>query len=68
VSVHPLPNPHADDYVLVEAGGVLFLVDIYSPGTGGTIPPELVEAVAGLGLDVTTAAGGHGASEPWPSS
>ena len=68
VHVHAFPNPHADDYMLVEAGGVLFLVDIYSPGTGGTVPPELVEAVNGLGLEVTTVAGGHGASEPWPAS
>jgi glyoxylase-like metal-dependent hydrolase (beta-lactamase superfamily II) len=68
VTVRAFPNPHADDYVVVEAGGVLFLVDIYSPGTGGTPPPELVEAIDGLGLEVTTVAGGHGASEPWPSS
>jgi glyoxylase-like metal-dependent hydrolase (beta-lactamase superfamily II) len=68
VNVVGFPNPHADDYVLVEAGGVLFTVDIYSPGTGGAPSPELVEAVNGLGLAVTTVAGGHGASEPWPSS
>ena len=40
VNVVGFPNPHADDYVLVEAGGVLFTVDIYSPGTGGTVAPE----------------------------
>jgi glyoxylase-like metal-dependent hydrolase (beta-lactamase superfamily II) len=68
VAVHPLPNPHADDYLLVEAGGVLFLVDIYSPGTGGTLSPELIEAIEALGLGITTVAGGHGASEPWPTS
>jgi glyoxylase-like metal-dependent hydrolase (beta-lactamase superfamily II) len=68
VTVRAFPNPHADDYVVVEAGGVLFLVDIYSPGTGGTPPPELVEGINGLGLEIKTVAGGHGASEPWPSS
>ena len=67
VNVVAFPNPHADDYVLVEAGGVLFIVDIYSPGTGQPLAPELVEAVNGLGLEVTTVAGGHGASEPWPA-
>ena len=66
VHVVAFPNPHADDYVVVEAGGVLFLVDIYNPGTGAPIAPELLEAINGLGLDITTVAGGHGASEPWP--
>ena len=66
VHVVAFPNPHADDYVVVEAGGVLFLVDIYNPGTGAPIAPELLEAIDGLGLDITTVAGGHGASEPWP--
>jgi glyoxylase-like metal-dependent hydrolase (beta-lactamase superfamily II) len=68
VNVRAFPDPHADDYVVVEAGGVLFLVDIYSPGTGGAPSPELVERINGLGLEITTVAGGHGASEPWPSS
>ena len=66
VHVVAFPNQHADDYVVVEAGGVLFLVDIYNPGTGAPIAPELLEAIDGLGLDITTVAGGHGASEPWP--
>jgi glyoxylase-like metal-dependent hydrolase (beta-lactamase superfamily II) len=69
VSAHPFPNPHAEDYLLVEAGGVLFVVDIFNPGIGAGPPaPGLVEAVEAAGLEVTTVAGGHGTSEPWPAS
>ena len=69
VSVLPFPNPHADDYLLVEAGGVLFVVDIFNPGFGfGPPAPDLVAAVEAAGLEVFTVAGGHGASEPWPTS
>ena len=66
VHVVAFPNQHADDYLVVEAGGVLFLVDIYNPGFGVPIARSCKATIDGLGLDITTVAGGHGASEPWP--
>ena len=37
-----------------------------SSGRVGGVERSVFEAINGLGLDITTVAGGHGASEPWP--
>ena len=66
VTVYPFPNEHAEDYVLVEAGGVLFVVDIYNPGLGfGAPPPALFDWVESQGVAVDQLAGGHGGVDRW---
>jgi glyoxylase-like metal-dependent hydrolase (beta-lactamase superfamily II) len=66
VTVYPFPNPHAEDMVLIEAGGALWVVDIYTPGLGAGSPPEaLVDFVTEQGIEVTQLVGGHGATDAW---
>jgi len=67
VTVYSFPNPHAADYLLVEASGALWVVDIYNPGLGfGAPPPELFEFVASQDLEVFQLVGGHGGTDSWP--
>ncbi len=67
VVVIPVENSHADDLVMtyVPAAGVLFISDIYNPGTPGQLfptgPAELLASIASHGISVSTIAGGHGA-------
>lgn len=65
VTVYPFPNPHAEDYVLVDGGGTLWTVDIFSPGTGAPLPEGIADFVDTLGLDVSQVAGGHGGTATW---
>ena len=64
VTVYAFGNPHAEDFVLVESGGALFVVDIFSPGFG-PLPPVLFDFVESQGIEVDQVVGGHGATEPW---
>lgn len=65
VEVHPLPNDHAADMVMiyVPAAGVVFVSDVYNPipgappGPGGQAVRTAIEAA---GIDVSSIAGGHG--------
>lgn len=67
VTVHAFPNPHAEDYVLVESSGALWVVDIYNPGLGfGAPPPELFDWVDANGIEVFQVIGGHGGTDMWP--
>ncbi|HEX9926219.1 MAG TPA: MBL fold metallo-hydrolase [Anaerolineae bacterium] len=69
VEVYPLDQTHAEDAVLIyvadEDGGVVFISDLYSPapgadpGAGGML---IHDAITSLGLEVSTIAGGHGAT------
>jgi len=66
VTVHAFPNPHAEDYVLVETGGALWVVDIYNPGLGfGAPPPAVFDWVEAQGLEITQVIGGHGGIDAW---
>ncbi len=63
VGVYPIDTSHSEDLVMVEAGGVVFVVDIYSPFPGAPLPPvarTIHALITDLGLDVHTIAGGHG--------
>ncbi len=64
VGIYPLGNEHAEDLLLVEAGGVAFVVDIYNPFPGAaSLPPEarlIYDRIIELGLNVGAIAGGHG--------
>jgi glyoxylase-like metal-dependent hydrolase (beta-lactamase superfamily II) len=67
VEVYPIPNTHAEDMVIVYVpdGGVVFLSDLYSPAPGGDPGAGgmlLHDTINNLGLNVTTIAGGHGAT------
>jgi glyoxylase-like metal-dependent hydrolase (beta-lactamase superfamily II) len=65
VTVYAFPNPHADDYLLVDAAGALWVVDIFSPGTGAPFPEFLADFVDNAGLDISHVVGGHGGSATW---
>ena len=43
VTAYPFGNPHAEDYVLVDAAGALWVVDILSPQTGAPFPQFLAD-------------------------
>ncbi len=64
VGIYSLGNQHAEDLVLVEAGGIVFVVDIYNPFPGApSLPPEaqlIYDRIIELGLTVSAIAGGHG--------
>ncbi|MGI9303350.1 MAG: hypothetical protein ACR2RB_11675 [Gammaproteobacteria bacterium] len=63
VSIYTFDD-HAQDMVIVEAGGVVFVVDSYSPNPAATaLSPgglALHQRILDLGLDVQSIAGGHG--------
>lgn len=66
VSIYTIESEHASDLVLVEAGGVLFVVDIYNPGL--PLTPEadpILPRVTELGLEIDLVAGGHGGTIGW---
>ena len=68
VGVHSFDVGHAEDYVLVDAGGVLWVVDIYQPIPGvpvGDIGLAIRDRVEELGLDIDLIAGGHAAVISW---
>ena len=64
VSVYPIAGGHAEDLVIVEAGGIVFVVDLYTPFPGApALPPGglvLADRIEELGLEVEAIAGGHG--------
>lgn len=66
VSVAPIVNTHAADAVIVNGGGVVFVVDLYSPFPGATqLPPGaqlLQQRIVELGWQPVAIAGGHGGS------
>ena len=64
VTVYAFGNPHAEDFVLVESGGALFVVDIFSPGFGPP-PPVLFDFVESQGIEVVQVVGGHGSTDLW---
>jgi len=66
IGVHTLESEHAADLVLVDAGGVLFVVDIFNPGL--PVTPEadpILPRVLDLGLAIDLVAGGHGGVITW---
>ena len=66
VGIHTIESEHASDLVLVEVGGVLFVVDIYNPGL--PLTPEadpIIPRVLELGLEIDTIAGGHAGTISW---
>lgn len=69
VSVASIPNQHALDLVIVNAGGVVFVVDIYSPfPEAAQLPPaaqHLQNRILELGWQPVAIAGGHGESIPY---
>ncbi len=68
VNVYPLNNDHAEDMVVIEAGGVLFVADIYTPIPNAPLPPEaeiIHDLITELGLQVDTIAGAHGQTIPF---
>ena len=65
VGVHTITNDHATDTVLVDAGGVLFVNDLYSPGFPSPDAEVVLRRVLQLGLSIDTVAGGHGGTIPW---
>ena len=66
VGVHTIESDHSSDLMIVEAGGVLFVVDIFSPGLpAGPDAAPIVPRVLELGLTIDTVAGGHGGTIPW---
>lgn len=68
IGAHSLAVGHAQDYVLVDVGGVLWVVDIYQPAPGAPVPPEgllIRDRVVELGLDIDVIAGGHAATISW---
>lgn len=69
VGIYPMSTPHAADLVIVEAGGVVFVVDIYSPFPGATQLPAgarlLQDRIVELGLQPEIIAGGHGGTIPY---
>jgi glyoxylase-like metal-dependent hydrolase (beta-lactamase superfamily II) len=68
VEVYPIENSHAEDMVItyVPGAGVVFVADLYSPDpNASSLPPaaQLIhDRITELDLDVSTIAGGHGAS------
>ncbi len=67
VRAFPYEQTHSVDSVLVEAGGVIFVVDTYSPGNAPApdVGRAIVEAVEAQGLTPSFIAGGHGTFITW---
>lgn len=66
VGIHTIETKHAADMVLVEAGGVLFVVDLFNPGLPPTPDADpILPRVLELGLDIDLVAGGHGGVITW---
>lgn len=68
IEIWDAENGHAADLVLpyLPAQGILFSVDVYSPGAAGfpVFAAQLRDDIDRLGLDVRLIAGGHGATGP----
>jgi hypothetical protein len=61
VQLFNFANSHADDLLFTRAGGVGFVVDVYSPGNGaGALSAEFRDAIEDAGLDDGVFVGGHG--------
>ncbi len=68
VRAFPYEQSHSADSVIVAAGGVIFVVDTYSPGPGpvpAAVGLAIVKAVEAQGLTPLFIAGGHGSFIPW---
>jgi glyoxylase-like metal-dependent hydrolase (beta-lactamase superfamily II) len=68
VTAYSFNTVHAKDMLMFYVGGakLVFSSDLYNPGQGGigNGPKELYTAIQARALDVTTVAGGHGATGP----
>ena len=56
-------QPHSEDLLLVVAGGVAIIVDLYNPAPGVPAPAAaqtIMDTIVDRGLDVDIIAGGHG--------
>ena len=73
IELHRIKNDHAEDMLVVYLPELklLFNTDLFSPGQfgPGPLPPvskllarQLYDEIGGLGLDVQTVVGGHGAA------
>lgn len=62
VRIYTVNTTHAADMLVAEAGGVLFVSDIYSPGFPPSVAAlrELRDAITSHQIDVDLIAGGHG--------
>ena len=61
-------NNHAEDMVVIEAGGVFFVADVYTPVPNAPLLPgadTIHERITELGLQVDTIAGAHGQTIPF---
>lgn len=62
VGLYPMVQDHSEDFVLVVAGGVAFVVDLYNPVPGVPAPAAaqvILDTIVDNDLDVHTIAGGH---------